>query len=161
MILGNTLNGISLAIHRLGSELSAKRSQVETLLVLGATRWEAARQPVQQAVRTGMIPPINSMMVVGIVSLPDIGVLPVLCPLITRGFSSGIKNKERDYVFGTSASWSLLSITGGARFPRLAQASIVVKVRRLHCGPYVAEVTWRSFPVRNEDAWGRCACSSR
>ena len=70
MILGNTLNGISLGLDRLGGELSAKRGQVETLLALGATRWEAARQPVQQAVRTGMIPLINSMMVVGIVSLP-------------------------------------------------------------------------------------------
>jgi len=70
MILGNTLNGISLGLDRLGGELSTKRGQVETLLALGATRWEAARQPVQQAVRTGMIPLINSMMVVGIVSLP-------------------------------------------------------------------------------------------
>jgi putative ABC transport system permease protein len=70
MILGNTLNGISLGLDRLGSELSSKRGQVETLLALGATRWEAARQPIQQAVRTGMIPLINSMMVVGIVSLP-------------------------------------------------------------------------------------------
>ena len=41
-----------------------------TLLALGATRWEAARQPIRQAVRTGMIPTINAMMVVGIVSLP-------------------------------------------------------------------------------------------
>jgi putative ABC transport system permease protein len=70
MILGNTLNGISLGLDRLGGELSAQRGKVETLLALGATRWEAARQPVQQAVRTGMIPLINSMMVVGIVSLP-------------------------------------------------------------------------------------------
>jgi putative ABC transport system permease protein len=70
MILGNTLNGISLGLDRLGGELSAQRGRVETLLALGATRWEAARQPVQQAIRTGMIPLINSMMVVGIVSLP-------------------------------------------------------------------------------------------
>ncbi len=70
MILGNTLNGISLGLDRLGEELYAKRDQVETLLALGATRWEAARAPIQQAVRTGMIPIINSMMVVGLVSLP-------------------------------------------------------------------------------------------
>jgi putative ABC transport system permease protein len=70
MILGNTLNGISLGLDRLGGELAAKRGQVETLLALGATRWEAARLPVQRAVRTGMIPLLNSMMVVGIVSLP-------------------------------------------------------------------------------------------
>lgn len=70
MILGNTLTGISLGLGRLGEELSARRDRVETLLALGATRWEAAREAIQQAVRTGMIPIINSMMVVGIVSLP-------------------------------------------------------------------------------------------
>ena len=44
--------------------------QVETLLALGATRWEASRTAIQQAVRTGMIPTINTMMIVGLVSLP-------------------------------------------------------------------------------------------
>jgi putative ABC transport system permease protein len=70
MILGNTLNGISLGLDRFGNELTTKRDQVETLLALGATRWEAARSSIQTAVRTGMIPTINTMMVVGIVSLP-------------------------------------------------------------------------------------------
>ncbi len=70
MILGNTLNGISLGLDRLGEELVGKRDHVETLLALGASRWEAASGPVQQAVRTGMVPIINSMMVVGLVSLP-------------------------------------------------------------------------------------------
>jgi putative ABC transport system permease protein len=70
MILGNTLNGISLGLDRFGDELATKRDQVETLLALGATRWEAARNSIQTAVRTGMIPTINTMMVVGIVSLP-------------------------------------------------------------------------------------------
>jgi len=43
---------------------------VETFLALGATRWEAAQDPVRRAVRIGMVPIINSMMVVGIVSIP-------------------------------------------------------------------------------------------
>jgi UDP-glucose/iron transport system permease protein len=70
MILGNTLNGISLGLDRLGEELLRGRDQVETLLALGGTRWEAAQGPVRQAVRTGMLPILNSMMVVGVVSLP-------------------------------------------------------------------------------------------
>lgn len=70
MILHNTLNGISLGLDRLGSELAARRDEIETLLALGATRWEAARTHIRQAVRTGMIPTINTMMVVGLVSLP-------------------------------------------------------------------------------------------
>ncbi|MHB8899112.1 MAG: ABC transporter permease [Thermoguttaceae bacterium] len=70
MILGNTLNGISIGLDRLGDQFDGRRSHVETLLALGATRWEAARDCVGQAVRTGMIPIINSMSVVGLVSLP-------------------------------------------------------------------------------------------
>jgi putative ABC transport system permease protein len=70
MILGNTLNGVSLGLNRLEDELVVRRDLVEMSLALGATSWEAARGPVRQAVRTGMIPTINSMMVTGIVSLP-------------------------------------------------------------------------------------------
>lgn len=70
MILGNSLNGTSLGLNSFTDALVAHRERVEMVLALGGTRWEAARQPVQQAVRTGMIPIINTMMVVGIVSLP-------------------------------------------------------------------------------------------
>jgi putative ABC transport system permease protein len=70
MILGNTLNGIALGLGRLGEQLVAGRNEVEGLLALGATRWEAAREPIRGAVRTGILPILNSMMVVGIVSLP-------------------------------------------------------------------------------------------
>lgn len=70
MILGNTLNGISLGLDRLGDELTARRGEVEMRLTLGATRWEAARPAIRTAIRTGMIPIVNSMMVVGLVSLP-------------------------------------------------------------------------------------------
>jgi len=70
MILGNTLTGVSLGLERITEELNARRDQIETLLCLGATRWEAFRLPAQQAVRAGMMPMINSMSVVGIVSLP-------------------------------------------------------------------------------------------
>lgn len=70
MILGNSLNGISLGLDRLTTQLSDRRDRVELLLTLGATRWEAASEPIREAIRTGMIPIINSMMVVGLVSLP-------------------------------------------------------------------------------------------
>lgn len=70
MILGNALNGISLGLNRFSEELYTHRNRVEAYLTLGATRWEAARIPVRNSIRTGMIPIINVMMVVGIVSLP-------------------------------------------------------------------------------------------
>jgi putative ABC transport system permease protein len=70
MVLGNGLTGISLALDTLLETLSERKAEVEMELALGATRWEAARSPLRAAVRRGMIPVINSMMVVGIVSLP-------------------------------------------------------------------------------------------
>jgi putative ABC transport system permease protein len=70
MILGNSLNGTSIGLNSFTDSLVAHRERVEMALALGATRWEAVRMPVQLAVRTGMIPIINTMLVVGIVSLP-------------------------------------------------------------------------------------------
>jgi putative ABC transport system permease protein len=70
MILGNTLTGVSLGIERMTEELTAGRAAVEMSLALGASRWEAAQGPARQAVRAGMIPTLNQMAVVGLVSLP-------------------------------------------------------------------------------------------
>jgi putative ABC transport system permease protein len=70
MVLGNSLTGISLCLDSLLEALAERRAEVEMELSLGATRWEATRTPLREAVRRGMIPVINAMMVVGIVSLP-------------------------------------------------------------------------------------------
>ncbi|HOP26376.1 MAG TPA: iron export ABC transporter permease subunit FetB [Candidatus Sabulitectum sp.] len=70
MVLGNTMNGVSLATDHFLESVKEKGHEIEMELALGATRWEAARRPVAEAVRRGMIPIVNSMMVVGVVSLP-------------------------------------------------------------------------------------------
>ena len=70
MILGNTLNTVSLTFDRLTQALALQRSQIEMLLSLGARPWEAFRDVARQAVGAGMMPTLNSMSVVGIVSLP-------------------------------------------------------------------------------------------
>jgi putative ABC transport system permease protein len=70
MVLGNGLTGISRAMDTLLDSLAERRAEVEMELAHGASRWEAALPPLREAVRRGMIPIINSMMVVGVVSLP-------------------------------------------------------------------------------------------
>ncbi|MDH5490722.1 MAG: iron export ABC transporter permease subunit FetB [Myxococcales bacterium] len=70
MVLGNGLTGISLALDSLLGSFDEGRERVEMELSLGASRWEAARDPLAEAVRRGMIPILNAMSVVGIVSLP-------------------------------------------------------------------------------------------
>lgn len=70
MILGNSMNGIALSLDRLHSEARAHAAEIEAMLTFGATPWEAIRDSVREAVRAGMMPTINSLMVVGLVSLP-------------------------------------------------------------------------------------------
>ena len=50
--------------------LSVRSKEVGMLLSLGATSWEAAHELIHDALRTSMIPTLNSIMVMGIVSLP-------------------------------------------------------------------------------------------
>ena len=70
MLLGNTMNGISLALDRLTREVIRERGAIEARLLLGHT-WQVAIRPfMQEAVRAGMIPIINAMAVSGVVTLP-------------------------------------------------------------------------------------------
>ena len=70
MILGNTLNSISLALDRFMEGIVSQQDFIESKLALGATRWEAAHDLIRDSLRTATIPLMNSMMVMGIVSLP-------------------------------------------------------------------------------------------
>ncbi len=70
MILGNCLTSVSLTLDGLLSDAVQRRPEIEMELSHGASAWEAAAGPLQAAVRRGMLPTINSMLVVGIVSLP-------------------------------------------------------------------------------------------
>lgn len=70
MIAGNSMNAITLALERLFADLRDGRARVELALSLGATYQEATAEMVRQAIRTGMIPSINALMTVGLVSLP-------------------------------------------------------------------------------------------
>jgi len=70
MVFGNALTGISLCLDHLLESLDERRDRIEMALSLGATAWEACRQPLRESVRRGMIPTINTMTVAGIVSLP-------------------------------------------------------------------------------------------
>ena len=70
MLLGNSMNGIALSLDRLYGDARARAAEIEALLTFGATPWEAVQASVREALRAGMTPTINSLMVVGIVSLP-------------------------------------------------------------------------------------------
>jgi putative ABC transport system permease protein len=70
MLLGNTMNGISIAMDRLTQTAWEQRGVIEARLMLGE-RWDEAISEIRrQAIRSGMIPIINAMAAAGIISLP-------------------------------------------------------------------------------------------
>ncbi|MGB5606889.1 MAG: iron export ABC transporter permease subunit FetB [Gammaproteobacteria bacterium] len=70
MLLGNTMNGIAIAMDRLTHSVWEQRNVIEARLMLGQ-RWdEAVSSMRREAIRSGMIPIINAMAAAGVVSLP-------------------------------------------------------------------------------------------
>jgi len=70
MILGNTMTGIALGLDRLLTSIGRERSAIESRLALGHTIKEAMSGVLRNAIRSGLIPIINSMSAIGLVSIP-------------------------------------------------------------------------------------------
>lgn len=70
MLFGNAMNSASLAGDRLLSSINQNRLEIETHLCLGATSHQAISSYKREAIRTGLIPILNNMVVMGLVSLP-------------------------------------------------------------------------------------------
>ena len=70
MIIGNSMNGASLAAERLGAEMRERKDEIETALCLGASGRQASETAVQTAFRAALVPTVNTMAAMGIVSLP-------------------------------------------------------------------------------------------
>ncbi len=70
MLLGNTMNGISLGMDKLNQSLYQQKQIIEQRLMLGHRYQDAIKDIRIESVRTGMIPIVNSMAIAGLVSLP-------------------------------------------------------------------------------------------
>ena len=70
MMLGNTMNGVTLGLDRLTRSAWEQRAIIETRLALGEHWYSAISDIRHDSMRTGMIPIINAMAAAGIVSLP-------------------------------------------------------------------------------------------
>lgn len=70
LILGNSLTAISLTSNQLIEAFHEQQGRIEMMLSLSARPLEAVHDPIRSAIINGMTPTLNSMLVVGIVSLP-------------------------------------------------------------------------------------------
>ena len=72
IIIGNAVNGATVAGERLVKAIENNRGEIETHLCLGATPQSAIALYRRQAIRAGILPNLNQMALVGIVTLPGI-----------------------------------------------------------------------------------------
>ncbi|MBD7966545.1 ABC transporter permease [Paenibacillus gallinarum] len=70
MTIGNAMVVAGLFLNRMKEEVQSSRPEIETLLALGATAKQAVHSQLKKAVKSSMIPTIDSMKTVGIVQLP-------------------------------------------------------------------------------------------
>lgn len=70
MLLGNTMNGISLGLDNMIQSVWQQQAQIEQRLLLGQDRRQVMTEIRRNSMRTGMIPIVNAMAVAGLVSLP-------------------------------------------------------------------------------------------
>ncbi len=85
MIIGNSMNAISIAMNNWFEGLKKERDRVELYLSLGATPIESSKKNFKEAIKSGMIPSINALMSVGVVSIPGMmtgQILAGVSPLI-------------------------------------------------------------------------------
>lgn len=72
IVIGNAMNAAAIAGERLVSTINASQLEIETHLSLGATPQQAVTHYRKDAIKAGLISTLNSMMVVGLVTLPGI-----------------------------------------------------------------------------------------
>lgn len=70
MFIGNSMTGISLGVSRLVDGITSQKHLVESSLMLGATPKMAAKDIVNNAFDSAILPTINSMVGMGIVFIP-------------------------------------------------------------------------------------------
>ena len=72
MLLGNTVSALAVGLSRFFESMKERRDEVDTLLALGATAWEAARPSIVSSIRLGLLPTTASLASSGIVTVPGI-----------------------------------------------------------------------------------------
>lgn len=70
MIMGNAMTGVSLGLKTFNENIRTSRNKIETLINLGVTPKRILIPFVNQALETALLPTLNSMLGMGIISLP-------------------------------------------------------------------------------------------
>ncbi|KXL52993.1 putative iron export permease protein FetB [Anaerotignum neopropionicum] len=70
MIMGNAMTGVSLGLKTFHENITIQKTQIDTLLYMGAAPKNILLPFVNKAVETALLPTLNSLLGMGIISLP-------------------------------------------------------------------------------------------
>lgn len=70
MLLGNGMTGMAISLERMFRDLDQREDEIRGLIALGATPYEVALPSLREGVKAGLIPTMNTMAAVGIVTIP-------------------------------------------------------------------------------------------
>ncbi|KAI8051427.1 UPF0014 family [Syncephalis plumigaleata] len=70
MLIGNTMSAVAIGVNSCMMQFREHRERIEVQLAFGATRWEAAKPTMVESIRLAMLPTINSMSVMGLITIP-------------------------------------------------------------------------------------------
>ncbi|OCF42086.1 hypothetical protein I317_04057 [Kwoniella heveanensis CBS 569] len=70
MILGNAISSIGIALNTVSKEFSENKDKIETYLAFGASRFEACKPVGVEALKLSLLPTVNQMSVIGLISIP-------------------------------------------------------------------------------------------
>jgi putative ABC transport system permease protein len=70
MIMGNAMTGVSLGLKTFNENVKTQRSKIDTLINIGVTPNKILIPFVNSALETAILPTLNSMLGMGIISLP-------------------------------------------------------------------------------------------
>ena len=114
MIIGNSMTGIALGANKLCSDMEDKRVEIENSLMLGASTVVATKEIVNNAFDSAILPTMNNMLTMGIVSLPGMMTGQILSgtfPLTAIKYQIGIMLA----ILGSTAITTVLFVTLGYR----------------------------------------------
>ncbi len=112
MIVGNSMTGISLGANKLCSDMKDKRPIIENSLMLGATPARAVHEIINDAFDSAILPTMNNMLTMGIVSLPGMMTGQILSgtfPMTAIKYQIGIMLT----ILGSTALCVMLFVTLG------------------------------------------------
>ncbi|KAH6585733.1 hypothetical protein BASA50_001068 [Batrachochytrium salamandrivorans] len=70
MVLGNSMSSVAVGLSSVMTQLIDQKDRIEIYLSFGASRWEAARPVCVEAIKLALLPALNSMSIMGLVSIP-------------------------------------------------------------------------------------------